>query len=455
MPMKTVALFSCCLFTTLACAQTPAPALNTDSGRLSTTLGSSSSQPGRIQTLDHVVAVVNNEVIARSELNLRRARIERQLTQQGASLPPRDALDKQVLERMIIDKLQVQLAREQGVRVDDTTLDRTIARIAEQNRMTVQQFRDRLEREGIAFATFRNEIRDEILASRVRDREIDRRLQVSEADIDDYLKQQQNQDTQSEVNLGHILVRIPEGASAEVIAQRRARAEQLLMQLKGGAEFARLAASNSDGFEATRGGEMGLRPLDRYPQLFIEGVRGLKTGDTSAVLQSAAGFHILRVLEQRGGNAAGPTLVQQTRARHILLRNADGLTDEEAQRRLNDYKQRIDSKAATFDDLARRFSRDGSAAQGGDLGWLYPGDTVPEFERAMDALPPGQVSVPIQSPFGWHLIEVLERRTSEVGADRKRLVARQAVRERKADEVTEEWLREIRDAAYVEIRLDN
>jgi peptidyl-prolyl cis-trans isomerase SurA len=240
-----------------------------------------------------------------------------------------------------------------------------------------------------------------------------------------------------------------------VIAQRRARAEQLLSQLKNGAEFARLAASNSDGFEATRGGEMGLRPLDRYPQLFIDAVRNLKTGDITPVLQSPAGFHILRVIEQRGNTNPVTAQVQQTRARHILLRNADGLTDEEAQRRLNDYKQRIDSRAATFEDLARRFSRDGSAAQGGDLGWLYPGDTVPEFERAMDALQPGQVSAPVQSPFGWHLIEVTERRTSEVGNDRKRLIARQAVREQKLEEATEDWLRELRDGAYVEIRLDN
>jgi peptidyl-prolyl cis-trans isomerase SurA len=200
---------------------------------------------------------------------------------------------------------------------------------------------------------------------------------------------------------------------------------------------------------------MGLRPLDRYPQLFIDAVRNLKTGDITPVLQSPAGFHILRVIEQRGNTNPVTAQVQQTRARHILLRNADGLTDEEAQRRLNDYKQRIDSRAATFEDLARRFSRDGSAAQGGDLGWLYPGDTVPEFERAMDALQPGQVSAPVQSPFGWHLIEVTERRTSEVGNDRKRLIARQAVREQKLEEVTEDWLRELRDGAYVEIRLDN
>lgn len=410
---------------------------------------------GRIQTLDSVAALVNTEVITRIELRQRLARIERQLTQQGVSLPPREILERQVLERMIVDKLQVQLAREQGIRVDDTTLDRTLGRIAEQNRMTLQQFRDRLEREGIGFASFRNEVRDEILTTRVREREVDRRIQITEADIDDFLKQQQAADNSTEVNLGHILVRIPEGASAEVIAQRRARAEQLLSQIKNGAEFARLAASNSDGFEATRGGEMGLRPLDRYPQLFIDAVRNLKTGDITPVLQSPAGFHILRVIEQRGNANPATAQVQQTRARHILLRNADGLTDEEAQRRLNDYKQRIDSRAATFEDLARRFSRDGSAAQGGDLGWLYPGDTVPEFERAMDALQPGQVSAPVQSPFGWHLIEVTERRTSEVGNDRKRLIARQAVREQKLEEATEDWLRELRDGAYVEIRLDN
>jgi peptidyl-prolyl cis-trans isomerase SurA len=414
-----------------------------------------SSTPVLVQPLDSITALVNDEVITRSELSQRLERIERQLTQQGGTLPARNILERQVLERMIIDKLQVQLAHEQGIRVNDTTLDRTLSRIAEQNRMSLQEFRDRLEREGLPFASFRNEVRDEILATRAREREVERRIQISDADIDDYLRLELAQDTSIEVNLGHILVRIPEGASAEVIAQRRTRAEQLLSQLKGGAEFARLAASHSDGFEATRGGEMGLRPLDRYPPLFLDAVRNLKIGDTTPVLQSPAGFHILRIIEQRGGNTPKAVQVQQTRARHILLRNADGLTDEEAQRRLNDYKQRIDSKAATFEDLARRFSRDGSAAQGGDLGWLYPGDTVPEFERAMDALQPGQLSAPVQSPFGWHLIEVTERRTSEVGNDRKRLIARQAVREQKLQEATEDWLRELRDSAYVEIRLDN
>jgi len=237
--MKLTILIFSLLTCLLAQAQTrPTAALtNTTSG-------------GRIQTLDSVAALVNTEVITRIELRQRLARIERQLTQQGVSLPPREVLERQVLERMIVDKLQVQLAREQGIRVDDTTLDRTLGRIAEQNRMNLQQFRDRLEREGIGFASFRNEVRDEILTTRVREREVDRRIQITEADIDDFLKQQQAADNSTEVNLGHILVRIPEGASAEVIAQRRARAEQLLSQIKNGAEFARLAASNSDGFEA-------------------------------------------------------------------------------------------------------------------------------------------------------------------------------------------------------------
>ena len=424
-------------------------------GRLSFEL-SSPATPGRVKALDNVVALVNSEVVLRSELTQQLARVERQLVQQKISLPPRAVLEKQVLERLVLDKLQVQLARQQGLRVDDTTLERTIERIAEQNNLALPQFRERLSKEGISYASFREEIRNEILMTRVREREIEQRLQITETEVDDYLKQQQNANLNVQVNLGQILVRVPENASPAVIAEKRQRAEQLLAQLKQGAEFARIAAANSEAFDATRGGEMGLRPLGRYPQIFIDAVRNLKTGELSEVVQSPAGFHLLRVIERKGDTAiaALPSQVEQTRARHILLRTSDGITDEEAQRRLNDYKQRISNKAATFEEMAKRFSRDGSAAQGGDLGWVYPGDTVPEFERAMNALAPEQISAPVQTPFGWHLIQVLERKTAEVANDRKRLVARQALRERKAEEATQEWLGELRDNAYVELRLD-
>lgn len=428
---------------------------NAAPGRLSLEL-SNPGITGRVKALDNVVALVNSEVILRSELSQQLARVEKQLAQQNISLPPRAVLEKQVLERLVLDKLQVQLARTQGMRVDDTTLERTIERIAEQNSLSLPQFRERLAKEGVAFASFREDIRNEILISRIREREIEQRLQITEAEVDDYVRQQQNADLSVPINLGQIVLRVPENASQALIAEKRQRAEQLLAQLKQGAEFARVAAASSEGFDATRGGEMGLRPLGRYPQVFIDAVRNLKTGEISGVVQSPAGFHLLRVIERKGAVApALPGQVEQTHARHILLRTSDGLTDEEAQRRLNDYKQRIENKAATFEELAKRFSRDGSAAQGGDLGWVYPGDTVPEFERAMNALALEQISVPIQTPFGWHLIQVLKRKTAEVASDRKRLVARQALRERKAEEVTQEWLGELRDNAYVEFRLDS
>lgn len=415
----------------------------------------------RVKALDGVVAVVNSEVITRAELELRVARLAYNLRQQNITLPPRSALREQVLERLVLDKLQVQLAREQGIRVDEGTLDRTIARIAEQNRMTVPQLRSQLDKEGLAFTTFREQIREEIMGTRVREREVERRIHVTESEVEAYLKQMQGDDSSVQINLGQILVRVPEGATAQQVAERRARAENLLEKLKSGNSFASLAEKHSEGFEATRGGEMGLRALDRYPQAFIEAVRSLKKGEFTGVVQSPAGFHLLYIIDRQDayGTASAPVplpdKVQQTRARHILLRNIDGLTHEEAQRRLNDYKQRIENQAATFEDLARRFSRDGSAAQGGDLGWIYPGDTVPDFERALNALKPGEISAPVQSPFGWHLIQVLERKNSEIDSDRKKLIARQAVRDRKVEEATEDWLRELRDAAYVELRLDN
>lgn len=410
----------------------------------------------RAQPLDAIVAIVNDEVITRNELDARLRQVERQLRQQNIAAPAREVLEKQVLERMIVDRAQVQLAKENGLRVDDLTLDRAVGRIAEQNKVSTQEFRDRLEREGISFARFREDIRDEILMSRVREREVDARVQVTEAEVDEFLREQKNAESSVEADIAQILVRVPESATPEVIEQRRQRALQALEQIRGGAEFGRVAAGYSDGFEATRGGEMGWRKLDRYPQLFVEAVRALKPGETTALVRSGAGFHILKLLGRRNDQNVLPQQTSQTKVRHILLRPGEGgLTDADARRRLAEYKREIDAKTADFADLAKKYSRDGSAAQGGDLGWVYAGDTVPEFERAMDALQVGQVSEPVQSPFGWHLIQVLERKTSDVSQDRQRQNARMAVRERKAEEAFIDWVRQLRDRAYVELRLDS
>lgn len=410
----------------------------------------------RARPLDAIVAVVNDEVITRNELDARMAQVERQLRQQNITPPARDVLERQVLERLIVDRTQVQFAKENGIRVDDVMLDRAIARIAEQNKVNMQQMRDRLEKDGISFTRFREEIREEIMLSRVREREVESQVQVSDAEIDEFLREQKNNESAAEANIAQILVRVPDGATPEVIEQRRQRAQQALAQVQGGADFGRVAAGFSDGFEATRGGEMGWRKLDRYPQLFVDAVRPLKDGEiTPTLLRSGAGFHILKLLGRRNDQGGIAQTTTQTKVRHILLRSGEnGLTDAEAQRRLAEYKREIEAKAADFADLAKKYSRDGSAAQGGDLGWIFPGDTVPEFERAMNALPIGAISDPVQSQFGWHLIQVLERKTTDVGPERMRQYARNAVRDRKSDEAYSNWVRELRDRAYVELRLD-
>ena len=410
--------------------------------------------------VDAIVAVVNTDVITMKELNDRLQIIEQRMRRQNMQVPPRDVLQKQLLERLIVNRAQMQLARESGVRVDDAMLDRAVARIAEQNNVTVQTLRDQLERDGVSFARFREEIREEITLQRLREREVDNKLQITESEIDSFLASSatRSSESQEELNIAQILVRVPENASAQQVADRKKRAEQVIEQLKSGGEFAKVAASFSDAGDALTGGELGWRSPSRLPQLFVEAVEKLRDGEVAPLVRSANGFHVLKLVGRRalgGSKVAATNLVQQTRARHILIKVNQIVSAAEARRKLVELKSRLDNDAAKFEDLARLYSNDGSASKGGDLGWIYPGDTVPEFERAMNALKRGEVSQPIESPFGYHLIEVLERKTEELSRERQRLVARQALREQKLEEAYEDWLRQLRDRAYVEYRLDD
>lgn len=410
--------------------------------------------------VDAIVAVVNTDVITMKELNDRMQIIEQRMRRQNMQVPPRDILQKQLLERLIVNRAQMQLARDIGVRVDDVMLDRAVARIAEQNNVTVQTLRDQLERDGVSFARFREEIREEITLQRVREREVDNKLQISESEIDNFLSStaSRNVETQQELNIAQILVRVPENASAQQVADRKKRAEQAIEQLQSGGEFAKIAASFSDAGDALTGGELGWRSPSRLPQLFVEAVDKLSDGQIAPLVRSANGFHVLKLVGRRsigGTKQSASSLVQQTRARHILIKVNQIVSASEARRKLVELKSRLDNDAAKFEDLARLYSNDGSASKGGDLGWIYPGDTVPEFERAMNSLKPGEVSQPIESPFGYHLIEVLERKTEELSRERQRLVARQALREQKLEEAYEDWLRQLRDRAYVEYRLED
>jgi peptidyl-prolyl cis-trans isomerase SurA len=408
----------------------------------------------RVTLVDRIVAIVNKEVVTLSELNESIASAERQFRRQGTQIPEREVMERQLLERLILDKAQLQLARDTGIRVDDVQLDRAVQRLAEQNRMTLADFRRALEADGIAFDVYREDLREQILLSRLREREVDDKVQVSDSEVDIFLQESGSKpgEQRVEYNVSHILVRIPDQASPERIEATQAKAEKA--RAEAGGDFARAAASYSDAPDALQGGALGWRTQDRVPELFASELLKMKPGEVSPVLRSPAGFHVLKLLDRRGASESTAP-VMQTRLRHILIRTSETLSENEARRRLVDLRDRIVNGRADFAELARVHSHDGSGPRGGELDWLHAGDTVPDFERAYEHLKIGEVSEPVKSPFGFHLIQVLERRSTDMSPERRRLQARQALRERKAEEAFEEWLRQLRDQTYVELRLED
>ncbi|BBP02896.1 chaperone SurA [Sulfuriferula plumbiphila] len=402
-----------------------------------------------IKPLDSIVAVVNDDVITRHDLDERYDRAVQQLKTRNIPLPSRAVLEKQLLERMINDRIQLQFASQTGIRVDGPTLDRALNRIAAQNNMNLEQFRTALAKEGMAFNKFRDDIRDEIILQRLREREVDSKINITEAEVDAYLENQAKQGQEDEYNIAHILIRIPEAATTEQIQQQRARAQKVLDELRKGADFAQLSASYSDASNALEGGNMGWRRGSQLPTLFADALARMQPGQISDIIRSSNGFHILKLIDKRGQNAK--MVVQQTHVRHILIKTNELVSEDDARNRLLQIRERL-LNGAKFEDMARQYSDDSSAAKGGDLGWVSPGETVPEFERAMNALKPGEISQPVQTPFGLHLIQVLARRDQDVTKERQRLLARQALRERKIEEAQQEWLRQLRDSAYVEYR---
>ena len=410
-----------------------------------------SAAPDPAIEADRIVAVVGDEVVTYYDLRTRLTAALKQLQKQGTPLPPQDELERQMLERLIMERAQLQYARDSGMKIDDAQLDQAIGRIAAGNKMTPQQFRSVLEKDGVQYAQFREEIRSEMVTVRLREREVDSKLIISDGEIDNYLAEQTAKGGGEEYQLAHILLRAPESASPEQLQKLRLRGEQALKRARAGDNFAELTAAFSDAPDALKGGDLGWRPLDRLPGLYAEVSARLEPGQISELLRSSAGFHIIKLLNKRGGSA--PASVQQSRARHILIRINEIVSEAEARRKLESVRERI-TNGMDFAEQARLYSQDGSAAKGGDLGWLAPGDTVPEFERAMDGLKISEVSPVVQSPFGMHLIQVQERREQDVSVERKRGVARQALRERKLDEAYQDWLRQLRDRTYVENRLE-
>jgi peptidyl-prolyl cis-trans isomerase SurA len=404
--------------------------------------------------LNRIIALVNREIVTRLELEDRIAIAVDQLRKQGVALPPRNILEKQVLEALLLQRIQLSFARENGVRVDETQLDRAVARIAEDNKLTVEQFRTALTRDGIRFDRFREDIRKDIVLSRLREREVANKVVVSEGEIDEYLARRKESGAGTEWLAAHILVRVDEkSADPAALKRQKEKADKALAALNAGEDFAKTAATYSEAGDALQGGDLGWRNIDRMPSLFLEMVGKLKVGQHSAVQRSPAGFHIVKLRDLRGA-VGKQVLIVQHKVRHILVKPSEIVSDADAQRRLRDLRERLEQGAATFADLAKQHSQDGSAASGGDLGWVAASDLVPEFASAMEAMSLGQVSPPIRTPFGWHLLEVLERREADVSRERERLEARQAIRSRKADEAYDEWLRQLRDSAYVELRLE-
>lgn len=413
----------------------------------------SANGTNEIIKMDRIIAIVDQGVITEQELIDRTRTITTQLEKQGTELPPENILQKQILERLIVDSLQLQFAAQTGLKVDDTQLNKTIERIAEQNKMTVDEFKTLLEKDGTSMRKFREDIRSEITIARLREREVDNKLNISEAEVDNHLTTQANRgEEQDEFEVSHILIRTPEDSSPEDLEKAKEKTQEALKQLADGKSFSQVSAEFSNTPNALEGGAMGWKSGSQMPTLFLDVLKNLQPGEVAKPVRSPNGFHILKLTNRRGGTST--MVVNQTHARHILIKLSEIVSEKEAKRKMDSIKERLDN-GAKFEELARQYSEDGSASNGGDLGWVNPGDTVPPFEKAMNELGIGEFSEPILSPFGWHVIQVLERRKQDMTKEATRLKARQEIRARKSEEAYQDWIREMRDRAFVELRLED
>ena len=402
--------------------------------------------------IDRIVAIVDQVVITENELADRIKSVTAQLEKQGTELPPPAILQKQILERMITDRLQLQYASQTGLRVDDNQLDKTIERIAGQNKMDVPAFKKALLEDGIQYRKFREDIRNEITLARLREREVDNRINTTESEIDSFISMQGASNSNDEYEISHILIRAGEDTTPDDLKKLRAKAEDALEQLQAGKDFSKISASFSDAPNALEGGSLGWKNGSQMPALFLDAIKPLKAGDLSPILRSPNGFHILKVTDRRGGSS--PLVVSQTHVRHILIKLSEIVSESDAKKRMDGIKERLDH-GEKFEDLARQYSDDGSAKSGGDLSWVNPGDTVPEFEKTMNGLAPGEISNVIRTQFGFHVLQVIERRSQDMSKEAARIKARQESRARKSDEAYQDWVRELRDRAFVELRLED
>ena len=400
---------------------------------------------------DFIVAVVNSEPVTNHEVRQRMARLQRQVASQGGTQPPQELLAREALEQIILERAQLQLAREAGITVDDLAVNQAEQSVARQNEVSVPEMHRRLAADGISQEQFRLELRRQLTQQRLREREVDARVRVSDHEIDQSLREQGVADqAQVDLNLGHILVAVPEGATPAQVAERQARAQAAADKARAGGDFAALVREFSDAADAGAGGLMGLRPADRYPELFVQATQAVPVGGIAGPVRSGAGFHVLKVVDKT--RSGMPTTVMQSHARHILLRTSAQLSETAAAERLAEYRRRVQTGKADFAELAKEHSQDGSAKQGGDLGWSNPGSYVPEFEEVMNGLKPGEISAPLVSRFGVHLIQLIERRETKLNPREQREIVRQVVRQKKIEEAYAVWAQELRGRAYVEYR---
>ncbi|CFB61109.1 peptidylprolyl isomerase [Pandoraea apista] len=410
------------------------------------------------RAVDSIVAVVNDSVITRKELDARIDEAKHQLTLAKRPIPDADMLQRQVLEQMIVTQVQLQRAKEDGIVVKDADVEQALQRIAADNRLSVDQYKARLSQAGVPWDAFRKEVREQIILARLRDREVDSQIQVSDSEINTFLAAQRGATatpSSTEYRLSEILVKLPDGATPDQVSAAEKKANEALDKAKAGGDFAALAKQYSDASDAADGGDMGFRIPERIPDLYLNQVQKLQPGTVvPQVLRSNNGFHVVKLIEVRKQGGDQGMTVPQIHARHILIRVGDGVSEAQARQKLLDIKAKIESGKGDFADFARQFSVDGSASQGGDLGWISPGETVPAFERAMSELKDGQISDPVRSEYGYHLIQVLGHRESQVSGDQERNLAMQELRGRKSEQQYRDWLQQLRDSAYVDYRLN-
>ncbi len=406
---------------------------------------------GSIKKLDRIIAVVDQDVITEKELQEKINSVIGNLKSQKIEIPAENVLRKQVIERLIADSIQIQLAYQTGLKISDAQVDKTIERIAEKNKLNVADFKKTLEKDGTNFYKFREEIRNEITIAQLKEREVDSKIVITDGEIDNFLNAQ-SKEIQDEFEVAHILIRVPEDASPEKLEKLKNKAEEAAKQIQSGKNFTQVSVAFSETPNALEGGNLGWKKASDLPTLFVDALKKTEVGKLTPILRSPNGFHILKLINKKG--SSGPLVVEQTHVRHILIKLSEITSENEGRQKLIGIKERLEN-GIKFEDMAKQYSEDPSANSGGDLGWINPGDTVPEFEKTMKQLNINQISDPIKTPFGWHLIQVLERRSQDMSKESARIQARQQIKMRKSEEAYQDWLQELRDRSFVELRLED